>query len=148
MEKPAARGTGLLPDHRHDGDIDSGREKKMVELAQTGRSLLDTVVEEDAEHPLAELVAGIIEDLSNEAFAAACDATVDGNFRALTGWSVRDVDALWIRGCRCTFRGSAAAWTIEVRLGVDSDCGNRDHDLLFAGACSLGVTRFDSVARA
>ena len=118
----------------------------MVDIAQSLR-LLETVTEDDAEHPLAELVAGIIEGLSDEAFADACDASVDGNFRALTGWSVRDVDALWIRACRCTFRGSADAWTIEVRLGVDSDCGNRDHDLVFAGACSLGVTRFDSVVR-
>ena len=80
------------------------------------------------------------------AFAAACDAVEDGTFRRITHWNVRDVDALWIRADPSSFRGSADTWTMEVRLGVDSDCGQRDHDLTITGACTLGVTRFLSVA--
>lgn len=117
----------------------------MIDLAHTGRDLLDTVTSEDPEHPLAVLVDGIVEGMSNEAFAAACNAADEGSFRRITGWSVRDVDALWIRACPSTFRGSADAWTMDVVLGVDSDCGNRDHDLTISGVCTLGVTRFTAI---
>ncbi len=106
---------------------------------------LDQVLDEDADHPLAATVEGIVDGMSNEAFAAACDGADEGSFRRITGWNVRDVDALWIRADPSTFRGSADAWTMEVRLGVDSDCGQRDHDLTISGACTLGVTRFTSV---
>ena len=106
---------------------------------------LDQVLDEDADHPLAAIVDSIVEGMSNEAFAAACDAVEEGSFRRITGWNVRDVDTLWIRADPSTFRGSADAWTMKVRLGVDSDCGQRDHDLTISGACTLGVTRFTSV---
>lgn len=105
---------------------------------------LDQVLDDEAEHPLADLVAGIVENLSKNAFDEACD----GSFRAFARCDMSDVDDIWIDADRSTMRGSADAWTIDVTLGVDTDCGRSDYALTVSGGLSLGVTRFDRIALA
>ena len=112
--------------------IDCGKGKEMSDLAN------------QIDETVADLVADIIDNLSNEAFEAACN----GSFRSITHWNVQDVDALWINANPSSIKGTVDAWTIEVRLGVDSDCGKADYDLIVSGGLTLGRTRFDSVVLA
>lgn len=95
---------------------------------------------------LADAVDEALGEIEAHEFVRRCDA-LGVSFRETMGLSFGEVDELRLIADTDTFAGTMDAWTIEVRVRIDTDCGEFDARILVAGRTLPGITRITGITR-